>query len=144
MVWLYRSPTPVVRRGVISSFRWFLPAFAALKERGRGSASCDADLDPIDNADPGRSGPATAFCITYRTVFASSLKDARCSTRFFAKKLDFEGLSKNRVAVPGSGAFLTPGSGICFPGPGSRIPDIGSRNPGPQSIFESLGKNSFG
>ncbi len=27
MVWLNRSPIPVGRRGVISSFKWFLPAF---------------------------------------------------------------------------------------------------------------------
>ncbi len=38
---------------------------------------------------------------------------------------------------PGSGAFLTPGSGIrnrFFPDPGSRIPDLGSQT----HIFESL------
>jgi hypothetical protein len=38
---------------------------------------------------------------------------------------------------PGSGAFLTPGSGIrnrFFPDPGSRIPDPGSQT----HIFESL------
>ncbi len=39
MVWLYRwlycSPIPVGRRGVISSFKWFLPAFAT-RRRGRG------------------------------------------------------------------------------------------------------------
>jgi hypothetical protein len=36
---------------------------------------------------------------------------------------------------PGSGAFLTPGSGIgVFPDPGSRIPDPGSQI----YIFESL------
>ncbi len=34
MVWLYRSPIPVRRRGVISSFKWFLPAFATRRERG--------------------------------------------------------------------------------------------------------------
>jgi hypothetical protein len=39
---------------------------------------------------------------------------------------------------PGSGAFLTPGSGIrnrFFPDPGSRIPDLGSRIPDPKTIF---------
>ncbi len=35
MVWLYRSPILVWRRGVISSFKWFLPAFA-LRRRGGG------------------------------------------------------------------------------------------------------------
>ncbi len=34
MVWLHRSPIPVGRRGVISSFKWFLPAIAT--RRGRG------------------------------------------------------------------------------------------------------------
>ncbi len=33
VVWLYRSPIPVGRRGVISSFKWFLPVFAT--RRGR-------------------------------------------------------------------------------------------------------------
>ncbi len=40
MVWIYRSPIPVVRRGVFYSSKWFLPAFAALRGRGRGSAPC--------------------------------------------------------------------------------------------------------
>ena len=43
---------------------------------------------------------------------------------------------------PGSGAFVTPGSGIrnrFFPDPGSRIPDLGSRIPNP--YFESLVTN---
>ncbi len=44
-----------------------------------------------------------------------------------------------RIRDPGSGAFLTPGSGIgirnrFFPDPGSRIPDPGFQN----HIFESL------
>ncbi len=30
MVWLYRSPIPVGRRGVFHSLKWFLPAFASL------------------------------------------------------------------------------------------------------------------
>ncbi len=36
IVWLYRSPIPVRRRGVISSFKWFLPAFATRRGRGEG------------------------------------------------------------------------------------------------------------
>jgi hypothetical protein len=46
---------------------------------------------------------------------------------------------------PGSGAFLTPGSGIrngFFPDPGSRISDPGSRMPRP--YFEELFDNFFG
>jgi hypothetical protein len=42
---------------------------------------------------------------------------------------------------PGSGAFLTPGSGIrnrFSPDPGSWIPDIGTRIPEQYSIFESI------
>jgi hypothetical protein len=39
MVWLYRSPIPVGRRGVISSFKLFLTAFPRV-ERGEGSAPC--------------------------------------------------------------------------------------------------------
>ncbi len=35
-VWLCRSPIPVGRRGVISSFKWFLPAFATRRRRGGG------------------------------------------------------------------------------------------------------------
>ncbi len=35
-VWLYCSPIPVERRGVISSFKGFLPAFATRRERRRG------------------------------------------------------------------------------------------------------------
>jgi hypothetical protein len=34
MVLQYYSPIPVGRRGVISSFRWFLPAFPHVEERG--------------------------------------------------------------------------------------------------------------
>ncbi len=37
MVWLYRSPLPVGRRGVISPFKWFLPALLHVKKE-RGSA----------------------------------------------------------------------------------------------------------
>ncbi len=36
MVRLYRTPIPVGRRGVFYSFKWFLPAFAALREAGGG------------------------------------------------------------------------------------------------------------
>ncbi len=36
MVWLYWSPIPVGRRGVFSSFKWFLPAFATRRGRGGG------------------------------------------------------------------------------------------------------------
>jgi hypothetical protein len=36
MVWLHRSPIPVRRRGVISSFKLFLLAFATRKGGGRG------------------------------------------------------------------------------------------------------------
>jgi hypothetical protein len=43
--------------------------------------------------------------------------------------------SEQKVSVadpdPGSGAFLTPGSGIGF----FRIPDLGSRIPDPKAIF---------
>ncbi len=43
-----------------------------------------------------------------------------------------------RIRDPGSGAFLTPGSGIrnrFFPDPGSRISDPGSRIPDPKPIL---------
>ncbi len=40
MVWLNRSRIPVGRRGVISLFQWFLPAFPRV-EGGGGSAPCD-------------------------------------------------------------------------------------------------------
>ncbi len=40
MVWLHRSPIPVGRRGEISSFKLFLPAFPHLEEGGWGSAPC--------------------------------------------------------------------------------------------------------
>ncbi len=40
MVWLHPSHIPVGRRGVISSFKLFLPAFATHKRRGEGSALC--------------------------------------------------------------------------------------------------------
>jgi hypothetical protein len=36
MVWLYRSPIQVGRRGVISLFKLFLPAFATRRGRGVG------------------------------------------------------------------------------------------------------------
>jgi hypothetical protein len=52
--------------------------------------------------------------------------DARCQYRYPALRI--------RIRDPGSGAFLTPGSGIrnrFFPDPGSRIPDLGSRIPDP-------------
>ncbi len=35
MVWLYRLPIPVKRRRIISSFKWFLPAFVRRRGRGR-------------------------------------------------------------------------------------------------------------
>jgi hypothetical protein len=37
MVWLYRSPISAGRRGVFYSFKWFLPAFAALRGGGGGA-----------------------------------------------------------------------------------------------------------
>ncbi len=40
MVWLYGSPIPVGRRGEITSFKWFLPAFRGV---GVGSAPCDTN-----------------------------------------------------------------------------------------------------
>ncbi len=44
-VWQYRSPIPVGRRGVISSFKLFLPAAVPMcRGRGRGSAPCDCVL----------------------------------------------------------------------------------------------------
>jgi hypothetical protein len=42
MVWQYRSSIPVRRRGVISSFKLFLPAIATCREWG-GSAPCGQD-----------------------------------------------------------------------------------------------------
>jgi hypothetical protein len=36
LVWIYRLPIPLGRRGVICSFKLFLPAFATLRGRGRG------------------------------------------------------------------------------------------------------------
>jgi hypothetical protein len=39
MGWLYRSPIPVGRRGVISSLKWFLPAFATCRGREEGFRS---------------------------------------------------------------------------------------------------------
>ncbi len=36
MVWLYRSPIPVERSGVISLFKWFLHAFPRVEEGGGG------------------------------------------------------------------------------------------------------------
>ncbi len=36
MIWLHRSPIPVGRKGVISSFKLFLPSFATRKGRGEG------------------------------------------------------------------------------------------------------------
>jgi hypothetical protein len=46
MVWLYRSPIPVGRRGVFYLFKFFLPAFAAL--RGGGSAPCGRDPEKLN------------------------------------------------------------------------------------------------
>jgi hypothetical protein len=40
MVLLYHSVIPVGSRAVFYSFKLFLPAFAALRGRGRGSAPC--------------------------------------------------------------------------------------------------------
>ncbi len=39
-VWQYLSPIPVGRRGVISSFKWFLPAVLTCRGKGEGSAPC--------------------------------------------------------------------------------------------------------
>ncbi len=36
MVWLYRSPIPVGRRGVFDSFKLFLPCRRGLRGRGGG------------------------------------------------------------------------------------------------------------
>ncbi len=41
MVWLYHSPIPVGRRGVIYLFKWFLPAVAGLEEGGAGRHPVD-------------------------------------------------------------------------------------------------------
>jgi hypothetical protein len=45
-VWLYRSPIPVGRRGVLYLFKWFLPAFAAPKVGGGGSQSAPCAPPP--------------------------------------------------------------------------------------------------
>jgi hypothetical protein len=45
MVWLYRSPIPVGRRGVFYSFKLFLPDFAALRPCG----SCTYTTNAIHN-----------------------------------------------------------------------------------------------
>jgi hypothetical protein len=58
---------------------------------------------------------------------------------------DLHTVLRIRIRDPGSGAFLTPGSGIrnrFFPDPGSRIPDLGSRIPNP--YFLELRDNFFG
>ncbi len=49
MVWPYRSPIPVGRRGVISSFNWFLPAVATY--RGGGSAPCGLDGETEEDCE---------------------------------------------------------------------------------------------
>ncbi len=40
MVWLYRWPIPVGKRGIISSFKWFLPAFPNCRKGGRVGTLC--------------------------------------------------------------------------------------------------------
>ncbi len=45
MVWLYRSPIPVGRRGVFYSFKWFLPAFVVL---GGGGGQHSVDETAIE------------------------------------------------------------------------------------------------
>jgi hypothetical protein len=46
MVWLYRSPIPVGRRGVLFSFKLFLPAFATHTGRGEGGGIlCSHDIN---------------------------------------------------------------------------------------------------
>ncbi len=40
MVWIYGSPIPMERRGLISSFKLYLPSFPRLEEGGLGSAPC--------------------------------------------------------------------------------------------------------
>ncbi len=39
MIWLYRSPIPVRRKRVISSFKWFLPAYATRRGMWEGVSS---------------------------------------------------------------------------------------------------------
>ncbi len=51
MVWQYRSPILVGRRGIISSFKWFLPAVAMRLEEGGGDVgtlwyACNAPSRP--------------------------------------------------------------------------------------------------
>ncbi len=45
MVWQYLSPIPVGRRGVISSFKWFLPAVATCRGSGKGDRHHVVTLD---------------------------------------------------------------------------------------------------
>jgi hypothetical protein len=44
MVWLYRSPILVERKGVFYSYKLFLPAFAVLREGGGGQHPMDYPL----------------------------------------------------------------------------------------------------
>ncbi len=45
-VWLYYSPFPVGRRGVISSFKWFLLRYALRKGRGVGTLWAEHQIAP--------------------------------------------------------------------------------------------------
>ncbi len=53
MVWLYRLPIPVGRRGVISSDKWFLPAFPRLGEGGGGRHPVQCAYAPWSNSPLG-------------------------------------------------------------------------------------------
>jgi hypothetical protein len=69
-------------------------------------------------------------------LLAQGAELSRYILKIFALQYDFCSVGTG-VADPGSGAFLTPGSGIrnrFYPDPGSRIPDPGSQ----AHIFESL------
>jgi hypothetical protein len=112
-------------------------------------------INPDNVADPG--------CLSLILIFhpgsrvkrfpdgsASASKNLSILTQKIVSKLSVFITDSVADPDPGSGAFLTPGSGIrneFFSGsrisdPGSRIPDLGSRIPRP--YFEELFDNFFG
>ncbi len=85
MVWLNRSPIPVGRSGLISSFKWFLPACLRVDEGGGGR------LHPVNGALL-KFRSTDLVCLTFG-IFPSQL----------ARGGGGGGSALNSVTLPGSG-----------------------------------------
>jgi hypothetical protein len=97
-VWLKYSPIPVGRRGVISSFKWFLPAFLRVEEGGMvvGINSMDPWMDAKLNSETHLKHYFFRFLHIFEHVWLISLQQVLIwPQKYFFFKFFLTWVSKN-------------------------------------------------